>query len=121
MISALLAGIVGIGILVSLAHWDELLSWLKDFVVSLAKVFMAVLSAAGQAAAVFMQVSAEGLGEVIHRLFYIDDVTGQAMERTTTRTVPMSEVPDWAKAKLMGHKEVNMTRDFEAELQMKIG
>ena len=121
MISILLGTIAGIGVLVALAHWDEILGWLKDFVVALAKVFMTVAKGLGQAAAVFMQVSAEGLGEVIHRLYYRDDQTGQFVERTTTRTVPMSEVPDWAKAKLMGQKEVNMTRDFEAELQMKIG
>lgn len=109
-------GAVAAGMVV-LAHWDEVVSWIKDFVSTLAQLFVTVAKGIAHAAAVFVKVMQEGIAGIMHKLYYKEN--GQWTERVTTRTVPENEVPDWVKAKLSA-KETDMSTEFESKLQMTL-
>ena len=118
MITTILIGLGAIAAgMVVLAHWDEVVGWLKDFVSTLAQLFITVAKGIFHAAAVFAKIMQEGVAAIMHKLYYTEN--GQFMERVTTRTVPENEVPDWVKEKL-SMQETNMSKEFEQKLALKL-
>ena len=118
-LTAILVGAAkGIGSVLAYQRWSEVTNWLKDFVSKLAKIFLNVAQGISHAAAVFIQTLDNGLSGIVHKLYYKEGE--QYIEKTTVRTVPESELPSWAKAKLNGTQPVEVTKDFAAELQMQI-
>ena len=118
-ISSLLGTVVGFGIQLILKLWKDVMNWLGNLVISLANLFTNAAKGVEHAAAIFLHKPAQGFVGVMHKLYYKDEI-GQYIEKTTERTIAQEEVPDWAMAKMKGSNPVNMTRDFEAELQMRI-
>ena len=60
MITTILIGLGAIAAgMVVLAHWDEVVSWLKDFVSTLAQLFVTVAKGMIHAAAVFAKIMQE--------------------------------------------------------------
>lgn len=118
MISVLVGAAIGFGTVVALAFWDELIDWLRNFILRLRDIFLTMASSMAHAAAVFLQDIRDGRVAVEHKLYYKEN--DQYIEKTTQRTIPKDQVPQWALNKLHGSEQVDATRDFEAELQMKI-
>ena len=118
MITTLLLGITALAVgMAAVKHWKEIVQWLKDIVVNLIQIFSTIAIAATNAAFVFVKMMYEGVAGIIHKLYYEEN--GQIIERVTTRTLPKSELPDWAKNKI-GMQETNITQEVENELKLKL-
>ena len=114
--------IIGLGVLaagmVAFKYWDEIVDWLKDFVSTLANLFVTVASGIWHAAGVFVKFIKEGLVATQHKLYYKENE--QYIERITTRTIPESELPAWVKAKMNNTQETDISDEVERELQLKL-
>mgnify|MGYP007069902124 CR=1 FL=1 len=118
MITALIIGLGSIALgMTAMAHWSEIVGWIKDFVSSLVQIFTTVAVSVAHAAGVFVKEMAQGIAGIMHKLYYKEN--GQYIERVTTRTLPESEVPDWVKAKLSA-QETNMSNEFRERLQLQL-
>ena len=118
-ILSLIEDAVSVGIQIIVTLWKDILDWLGKLVVSIKNLFTNVLKGVNHAAGVFLQENDENTVSVTHKLYYQNE-NGQYMEKTSEKIIDKSEVPDWAMAKMNKNNAVDMTRDFEAELQMKI-
>lgn len=118
-ILSLIEDAVSVGIQIIVTLWKDILGWLGKLVVSIKNLFTNVLKGVNHAAGVFLQENDENTVSVTHKLYYQNE-NGQYMEKTSEKIIDKSEVPDWAMAKMNKNNAVDMTRDFEAELQMKI-
>ena len=112
MIPVLLA-LVG-GYLV-VKNWDEVTKWLQEFMTEL-QVSLKKMGIEGYTAKLFSNIQ-DGALKLIHRLYYKEN--GEWIEKTTTREIDESQVPEWAKAGL-GEKETDVTNRYEQQLQLKI-
>ncbi|MBQ7704908.1 MAG: hypothetical protein IJT73_05740 [Selenomonadaceae bacterium] len=112
MIPVLLA-LVG-GYLV-VKNWDEVTKWLQEFMTEL-QVSLKKMGIEGYTAKLFSNIQ-DGALKLIHRLYYKEN--GKWIEKTTTREIDESQVPEWAKAGL-GEKETDVTNRYEQQLQLKI-
>ena len=112
MIPVLLA-LVG-GYLV-VKNWDEVTKWLQEFMTEL-QVSLKKMGIEGYTAKLFSNIQ-DGALKLIHRLYYKEN--GKWIEKTTTREIDESQVPEWAKAGL-NEKETDVTNRYEQQLQLKI-
>ncbi len=102
-----------------IVNWDAVKKWLKDFVTALKGLFLTTLKGIANAAATFIQTVQAGMTDVMHKLYYQEQ--GQWMERVTTRSIPASELPDWAKKKLGKQTgEVDISDKIEQELKLTL-
>ncbi len=104
-----------VGGLVVVTNWEEITGWLKDF---LPKIQTALqnIGVGDYVAKLFSSVE-NGALRLVHRLYYKED--GKWIEKTTTREIDESQVPEWAKAGL-SNKETDVTSRYEKELELTI-
>ena len=111
--------LLGLGALVGgylvVTNWEEVTKWLQDF---LPKIQDALKSTGivDYAAKLFSSVE-DGALRLVHKLYYKEN--GKWVEKTTTREIDESEVPEWAKAGLTA-KETDVTERYQKELQLAV-
>lgn len=103
--------IVG-GVLVA-AKWEEITGWLMEFVPKLQETLKS-LGIGEYAAKLFSSVE-NGTLSLVHRLYYKEN--GKWIEKTTTREIDESQVPEWAKQGLSA-KETDVTDRYKQELEL---
>ena len=111
MIPVLLLAVVG-GFL-AYQNWDEMVKWLQDF---LPKINAALDGVVKYSAKLFSSVEG-GVLRLVHKLYYREN--GKWIEKTTTREIDESQVPEWAKADL-GEEETDVTDRYQKELELKV-
>lgn len=99
------------------AFWDEIVSWLRDFIPKVKAAFREFKRNVLHAAAMFVQQVGAAAADIKHKVFYKEN--NQWMEQTTTRQIDKSELPPSIKRKL-GFAEEEITEEMENELQMAI-
>lgn len=111
--------LIGLGALVGgymvVTNWQEVESWLKNFLPKL----QAVLQETGivdYAAKLFSSVEGN-IMRLVHKLYYKEN--GKWVEKTTVREIDESEVPAWAKEGLTT-KESDVTARYEKELELTV-
>ena len=65
-----------------------------------------------------MEVAAEGMVDMKHKLYYEED--DHYVEEIRVRQLPESGLPDWAKQKLNRSQETQVTDEMQNVLQMKL-
>lgn len=110
------AGLV-IGGVAVVAYWDEIVSWLKNFVTQLKSAFQNFRQKVTHAAAMFVQKVEGALAAIRHKLYYKEQ--GQWFEETTTRKIDESQLPASIRNKV-GYSENEVTEEMEAELGLEI-
>lgn len=98
---------LGIGAVVVVTFWDEIVEWLSDFVSKVEEAFRNIAHGA--------QVMAEKLRNnyiaIKHKLYYQEN--NRWTEQTTTRQVDESEVPPHIRKKVMQQqREADVTREL---------
>ena len=114
MIPMLVLGAL-VGGLVVVTKWDEITKWLEDFLPQI-QTAMKNLGIGDYAAKLFSNVE-DGALRLVHRLYYKEN--GKWIEKTTTREIDESQVPEWAKAGL-SNKETDVTSRYEKELELTV-
>ncbi len=114
MIPVLVLGAL-VGGLVVVTKWDEITKWLEDFLPQI-QTAMKNLGIGDYAAKLFSSVE-DGALWLVHRLYYKEN--GKWIEKTTTREIDESQVPEWAKAGL-SNKETDVTSRYEKELELTV-
>ena len=111
--------LVGLGALVGgylvVTNWEEVTKWLTEFMGTL-QAQLKNLGIDEYAAKLFSNIQ-DGALKLVHRLYYKEN--GKWIEKTTTREIDESQVPEWAKAGL-GEKETDVTARYEKELELTI-
>ena len=111
--------LIGAGVLVggylAVNHWDEITGWLKDFLPKIQEALNSV--GIGEYAAKLFSSVTNGALTLVHRLYYKEN--GKWIEKTTTREIDESQVPEWAKAGLT-EKETDVTERYKKELELTI-
>lgn len=111
--------LLGVGALVGgfvvFTKWDEVTKWLEDFLPKLQST-LTELGIGDYVAKLFSSVE-NGTLSLVHRLYYKEN--GKWIEKTTTREIDESQVPEWAKAGLSA-KETDVTSRYEQELELKV-
>ena len=111
--------LLGIGAIVGgylvVKNWEEVTNWLQELLPKIHEVLKEV-GVADYAAKLFSSVQ-DGALKLVHKLYYKEN--GKWMEKTTTREIDESEVPDWAKEGLSA-KETDVTARYEKELQLTV-
>ena len=95
-------------------NWDEITKWLTEFMGTL----QAQLKDSGideYAAKLFSNIE-DGVLKLVHRLYYKEN--GKWIEKTTTREIDETQVPEWASG--LGAKETDVTERYEQALELKI-
>lgn len=116
----MLPWLIGVAIvgLVVVACWDEIVSWLKDFIPKVKAAFQELKKNILHACAVFVQRVRDAVVHISHKTYYKENK--QWMERTYTREISENELPPSIKRKLYGYQEEDITPEMEEELQMTI-
>lgn len=112
-----LIGAAVVGFLV-VAYWDEIISWLKDFIPRVKAAFEELKGNILHASAIFVKRVRDAVVHIAHKTFYKEN--RQWMEKTTTREISEDELPPAIKRKLSGYSESDITPEMEEELQMTI-
>ena len=111
--------LLGLGALVGgylvVTNWEEITGWLKDFLPKIQDALKSI--GVGEYAAKLFSSVEDGALKLVHKLYYKEN--GKWVEKTTTREIDESEVPEWAKAGLSA-KEVDVTDRYEKELQLAV-
>ena len=111
--------LVGLGALVGgylvVTNWEEVTKWLTELMESL-QASLKKLGVEGYTAKLFSNIQ-DGALKLVHRLYYKEN--GKWIEKTTTREIDESQVPEWAKAGL-GEKETDVTERYGKELELTI-
>lgn len=111
--------LIGLGALVGgylvVTNWEEITGWLKDFLPKL-QATLKELGVGDYAAKLFSSVEDKVL-RLVHKLYYKEN--GKFYEKTTTREIDESQVPEWAKAGLSA-KETDVTERYEKELELAV-
>ena len=111
--------LLGLGALVGgylvVTNWEEITGWLKDFLPKIQDALKEI--GVGEYAAKLFSSLEDGALRLVHKLYYKEN--GKWVEKTTTREIDESEVPEWAKAGL-STKEVDVTDRYEKELQLAV-
>ena len=111
--------LLGLGALVGgylvVTNWEEITGWLKDFLPKIQDALKEI--GVGEYAAKLFSSLEDGALRLVHKLYYKEN--GKWVEKTTTREIDESEVPEWAKAGL-SNKEVDVTDRYEKELQLAV-
>jgi len=111
MIPALVVGALALGGILVVTSWDEIEKWLKDF---LPKVNEALSGIVKYSAKLFSSVE-NGVMRLVHKLYYKEN--GKWIEKTTTREIDESQVPEWAKAEL-DEEETDVTDRYKEKLEL---
>ena len=111
MIPALIA--LGVGALIVVANWDEIVDWLKSFTRKVANFFRNI----GHAAKLFAQKVKNHVLQIIHRVFFKEN--NKWYQETTRVEVDESEVPEWAKAGVAA-SETDVTEKYKQELSLTL-
>ena len=114
MIPVLVLGAL-VGGLVVYNNWEEVTKWLSDFLPKLQET-MNSLGIGEYAAKLFSSIE-NGTLSLVHRLYYREN--GKWIEKTTTREIDESQVPEWAKAGL-SNTETDVTSRYEQELELTV-
>ena len=111
--------LIGLGAIVGgfmvYENWDQITNWLKEFMPKIQEA----LKSSGvteYAEKLFSSVS-DGALKLVHRLYYKEN--GKWIEKTTTREIDESQVPEWAKAGLR-EKEIDVTERYQKELELTL-
>lgn len=112
MIPVLVLGAL-VGGFLAYQNWDEMVKWLQDF---LPKINQALEGVVKYSAKLFSSVD-NGVLRLVHKLYYREN--GKWIEKTTTREIDESQVPEWAKADL-GEEETDVTDRYQKELELKV-
>ncbi len=112
MIPMLVLGAV-VGGFLAYQNWDEMVKWLQDF---LPKISAALDGVVKYSAKLFSSVEG-GVLRLVHKLYYREN--GKWIEKTTTREIDESQVPEWAKADL-GAEETDVTDRYQEKLELKV-
>lgn len=111
--------LVGLGALVGgylvVTNWEEVTKWLQELMAEL-QDSLKKLGVEGYTAKLFSNIQ-DGALKLVHRLYYKEN--GKWIEKTTTREIDESQVPEWAKAGLT-EKETDVTARYEQELQLQV-
>lgn len=111
--------LLGLGALVGgylvVTNWEEITGWLKDFLPKIQDALKEI--GVGEYAAKLFSSLEDGALRLVHKLYYKEN--GKWVEKTTTREIDESEVPEWAKTGL-STKEVDVTDRYEKELQLAV-
>ena len=111
--------LVGLGALVGgylvVTNWEEVTKWLQTLMAELQDQ-LKNLGISEYAAKLFSNIQ-DGALKLVHKLYYKEN--GKWIEKTTTREIDESQVPEWAKAGL-GEKETDVTARYEKELELTI-
>lgn len=111
--------LVGLGAIVGgylvVKNWDEVTKWLEELMGNL-QAQLKSLGIEGYTAKLFSNIQ-DGALRLVHRLYYKEN--GKWIEKTTTREIDESQVPEWAKAGL-SEKESDVTERYEQQLELKI-
>lgn len=111
--------LIALGLLVGgtavVLNWQEIESWLKDF---LPKVQSALkdVGIVDYAAKLFSSVEGNVM-RLVHKLYYQEN--GKWVEKTTVREIDESEVPAWAKEGLTA-KERDVTNRYQEKLEVTV-
>ena len=111
MIPALIA--LGVGALVVMACWDDIVDWLRSFTRKVKNFFRNI----GHAAKIFAQRVRNYMFQVLHRVFFKEN--GKWFQETTRVEVEESEVPAWAKAGV-ANSETDVTDKYQRELSLTV-
>ena len=109
--------LIGLGSLLLVAFWDEIVDWLKKLVNEIKSMFARAVKKIAHAAAGFIQRVENGLAAIRHRLYYKEQ--GQWVEQTTTRKIKESEVPQRIR-RLITAQEEEITDELEEELHLSL-
>lgn len=104
--------------LVVVACWDDIISWLSDFIPKVKAAFAELKTNVAHACAVFAKRVSDAAAHISHKTYYKENK--QWMEKTTTREIAESELPPSIKRKLHGYSENDITDEIEEELQMSV-
>lgn len=117
MLPLLIGAAALIGGILILANWDDVVDWLKEFVRDLKASLRTWMTKYG--GSVFMQLLGK-LVAIIHKFFYQDEQKNW-YEKTTTRKVDETEVPDYILRKAKNqNQEYDITPEMEKETQMTL-
>ena len=94
--------------------WDELMQLFVDIAVILKNFFM--IKEFSSATIVSIQLEPCDLVKITHRLFLGEK--GKYIEEVRSFRLPIVELPDWAKVKLNGEEEVDITEELKKELKI---
>lgn len=108
---------LGIGGLLLVAFWDEIVDWLKKLVAGLRQMFSELKKKIAHAAGAFIERVERGLAAIRHKLYYQEQ--GEWIEETTTRKIKESEIPPNIRGKIRNH-ETEVTDEVEEELQLSL-
>lgn len=111
--------LIGLGALVGgfmvYEKWEQITGWLTEFLPKIQEALKSI--GVGDYAAKLFSTVTNGALTLIHRLYYKEN--GKWIEKTTTREIDESEVPEWAKAGL-SEKETDVTERYEKELELTL-
>ena len=88
----------------------------RDGQIFLPKINAALDGVVKYSAKLFSSVEG-GVLRLVHKLYYREN--GKWIEKTTTREIDESQVPEWAKADL-GEEETDVTDRYQEKLELKV-
>jgi len=117
-----LAGILGAAAIVY--HWDDILEWLHDFLPKVSRMireFAKKFVTNFEHIAYILADQVDAVDAKIEHYLYHKQKDGQWIEEKTTRTLPESELPSYAKKKLAEKRrgrieEADITHELENEV-----
>ena len=113
VIEALIGAGIVLGGLFIIAYWDEIMNWLKDFVLRIKRNIPRVMHSMG--------VFIKGLGRVghiIHKLFFKEN--NKWFQKTTTTEIEEDEIPAKYRNKMGQQQENDITDEIEGDLQLSL-
>ena len=116
MILAILATLA-IGGVFAVAFWDEIVEWLKKLVADLRRMFSELKKEIAHAVGAFIERIERGLAAIRHKLYYQEE--GEWIEKTTTRKIRESEIPENIRRKIRNY-ETEVTDEVEEELELTL-
>ena len=123
IIGAGLAGIFGVAAVVY--HWDDILEWLHDFLPRVSKMIREIAKRFASDFEHFAYAIAEDIDNIdkkIVHVLYHKRHDGRWEEEKTSRTLPESELPAYAKKKLEMKRRGRIEEaDITEELELETG
>ncbi|MBO6303864.1 MAG: hypothetical protein J6M62_02165 [Selenomonadaceae bacterium] len=97
MLPALVA--LGVGAVLAVTFWDEIVNWLEDFIPKVEQVFRDI----AHGAQMLGEKIRAGYVAIKHKVYWQEN--NKWMEQTTTREVEENEVPPHIREKIMKQKK----------------
>lgn len=111
MLPALIA--LGVGALIVMACWDDIVDWLRSFVRKVKNVLRKI----GHAAKIFAKRLSNGLFRILHIVYYKEN--DKWYKEATPVEVEESEVPQWAKDGVASY-ETEVTDRYKNTLSLEM-